>query len=227
MRAVTTHILVINPITEVRYEDRTRAELEVVCPPDATFEVVSIIEGPAAIESPQDEQDAVAGIVARAEEWRGRCDAIVNNCFGDPGLERVREAADVPVVGPGQASFHVAAQLGQRLSVVTVTDGVVDMLRDIAALAGMRDRLARIRTSGLHVAELEGFAAGDRVADECVAAVRDDGADVVILGCTGMAELAAVVKARLGSAYPRVPLIVPAMTAFLTAYSLARMRSSV
>jgi allantoin racemase len=222
MTTAETHILVVNPVTETRYEERTRAELQEVCPADVSFTVVSIAEGPAAIESPEDEQNAVAGIVARAVEWRSRCDAIVNNCFGDPGLRRVREAADVPVVGPGQASYHLAAQLGDRLAVVTVTDGVVEMLRGVADAAGVRDRLTSVRTSGLHVAELEGPAAAERVADECVAAVTEDHADVVILGCTGMAELAAVAKARLEASCPGVPLVVPGTAAFLTAYALAR-----
>ncbi len=226
MMTENVRILVINPINEARYEAVTRAELEAVCPPDPTFDVVSLVDGPATIESREDEQCAVPGVVARVAEWRAGCDAMVINCFADPGLREARQETHLPIVGPGAASFHMAAQLGRRIAIVTVTDSVVDMIRDVALAAGVGDRLASIRTTGLHVAELEGPDAAQRVAEECVATAREDSADVVILGCTGMAALARVANERLREDCPGVPLVVPATAAFLTAYAMARMRLS-
>ena len=42
--------------------------------------------------------------------------AMIIGCYSDPGLDALREMLTIPVIGPGAASLHLAAQLGTRIS---------------------------------------------------------------------------------------------------------------
>ena len=76
--------------------------------------------GPAAIQGAADGDAAVAGVLALLPAAReAAADVIVIACFDDTGLDLVRAAAHCPVIGIGQAAFHMAALLGHRFSVVT------------------------------------------------------------------------------------------------------------
>src|SRR5262249_39460854 len=76
--------------------------------------------GPAAIENARDAAVVVPELLRLGPVAQERgFDAIVIGCFSDPGIEPLRETLHIPVVGPGAASFHVAAQLGTRISVLT------------------------------------------------------------------------------------------------------------
>lgn len=93
--------------------------------------------GPASIESAYEEYLSVPGTfeIARAAEADGY-DAIVLGCFGDPGLDGLREIVSVPVVGPCEAAMHVACTLGHRFGIVTVLDAVVGPLWRLVRIAG-------------------------------------------------------------------------------------------
>jgi allantoin racemase len=138
-----------------------------------------------------------AALDALAEHGEG-CDAVFLACFGDPGLDALREISPVPVVGMAEASCALAAMLGRRFSIVTGGALWKPMLEEFVAHIGLASRLASVRP----VAPTGGDIAGDpegnlaALAAECRAAVQDDGADVVILGGAGLAGLAA----RLGDA---------------------------
>ena len=74
-------------------------------------------KGPAAIESAHDAGLVVPELIRLAPlaEKRGY-DALVIGCYSDPGLDALRELLSIPVIGPGAASLHLAAQLGTRIS---------------------------------------------------------------------------------------------------------------
>src|SRR5687767_4560703 len=82
--------------------------------------VEPIATGPVSIESAHDAGLVVPELIRLAPlaEQRG-FQAIIIGCYSDPGLDALREMLTVPVVGPGAASLHLAAQLGTRLSVLT------------------------------------------------------------------------------------------------------------
>src|SRR5437773_8798057 len=92
-------IRVITPIitrrfsgVSIRNEDKQRG---------IVVERVPIERGPASIESEFDEALAAPDVIARAiEAERDGCDAVVVNCFGDPGVRAAREAVGIPVLGP-------------------------------------------------------------------------------------------------------------------------------
>ncbi len=77
-------------------------------------------EGPPAVESLADIAVVGAELVRQVPRWRaGNYDAVVIGCFSDPGLAALRDLIEIPVVGPGASSVHVAAQFGDRFGVLS------------------------------------------------------------------------------------------------------------
>ena len=141
---------------------------------------------------------AHAALDAYARDGAGH-DAVLLACFGDPGLEALREVAAVPVVGLADACGAAAARLGRRFGVVTGGAVWEPMLTEFYAALGMSDRLAGVRTvvpSGAEIA-----ADPERALASLEAACRDcverDGAEVVVLGGAGLAGLAQRLEGRV------------------------------
>lgn len=152
---------------------------------------------------------------------RGRRDAVVLACFGDPGLAALKEVSDVPVVGLAEASMLQACSLGRRFSIVTGGTRWQAMLEEFAAAQGFSARLASVRTvapTGADIAR-DPKAALATLARACTACVRADGADVVILGGAGLAGLAAKLGPKV-----EVPLLDGVACAVALAESLALQR---
>ena len=149
----------------------------------------------------------------------GDFDAVVLACFGDPGLDALREICPVPVVGMADASLIAAAQLGARIGIVTGGERWGPMLREFVAARGFADRVASIRTVAPTGADIARDPDGSLalLAQSCAAAV-DDGADVVILGGAGLAGLADRMRERVP-----VPLVDGVLAAVGQAITLARL----
>ncbi len=130
---------------------------------------------------------AILDSVQRAEALG--YDAIVFSCYSDPGLDAARELVSIPVVGSGQASMHVAAQLGGKFSIIAPRDGGGSKASDNPWKYGFVREYASTRGCGLSVMDLGRDRAGTlaRLADTGRACIEQDGADVLILGCMSMA----------------------------------------
>jgi allantoin racemase len=107
---------------------------------------------------------------------------------------------DVPVVDITEAAGHVASLIGHRYSVVTTLDRAVPLIEDRLLLAGLAARCASVRSSGLSVLQLEEdpAMAVKGIVREAELAVRDDHAEVICLGCGGMAGLDDAVRSATG-----------------------------
>ena len=172
---------------------------EDVLPPLPSFvdgETDWLDEGPSSIECRADCARAVPlvleRIVAAAADG---VDGIVVNCFMDPGLEPGRELVRVPVAGPAQSAMTLATTLGDRFSVILPAASGAPIVAAQASRYVGRERLASVRAVEMPVAELhdgERLAAG--LLDQAERAVAEDGADVVILGCTGMCAVTETVR---------------------------------
>lgn len=170
--------------------------------------------GPAAVESHTDEAWAalvVAQQVAAAEaagggadgggaDGGGPADGYIVACFGDPGLDAARELTDGPVVGIAEAAMHVATLSGRTFAVVTTLSRTLGRAHDLVRRYGFEDACVAMYAADVPVLELEdaGSAARERIAELCERAVRDDGADTVVLGCAGMTDLCADLTKRTG-----------------------------
>lgn len=181
-------------------------------------------KGPAAIESAHDAGLVVPELIRLAPmaEKRGYS-AIVIGCYSDPGLDALREMLAIPVIGPGAASLHLAAQLGMRLSVLTPSGrGYGRAAARLRALA-IAPLLASVRGIGLSVMDLAQQKPGalDKTAEAARLAVEQDGADVLVLGCMSMAFLPGICEA-LGKKVG-VPVVNPVIAALKMAEACVSM----
>jgi allantoin racemase len=149
-------------------------------------------DGPRAIQGAADGVAAVAGVLALLPQAKAEgFDAIIIACFDDTGLEEIRQAAHCPVLGIGQAAFHMAALLGQRFSVVTTLAVSVPVIMANVDIYGFGPQCASIRPSDLPVLVVEEGAPETltRLKDEISRAESEDEIGAVVLGCAGMAAL--------------------------------------
>jgi Asp/Glu/hydantoin racemase len=109
-------------------------------------------------------------------------------CYSDPGLHAVREAVDVPVLGIMESGVLTALTLGQRFGVIAILPGSIPRhLRAYGAM-GVQSRLAGELAIGLNVTELADYDRTLARMREVGLRLRDtQGADVIVMGCAGMA----------------------------------------
>ncbi len=126
-------------------------------------------------------------------------DAVVIAAFGDPGLAGARELFDLPVVGMAEAAVMSAAMLGERFSVVTFSPLMTRWYAACVADTGLGSRFTGVRTPV--AAEVDVARAATDLRGDLVAlaqdAVREDGADVVILGGAPLAGLAPLIASEV------------------------------
>lgn len=125
--------------------------------------------------------------------------AVLIGCFGDPGLFALRESSPVPVGGLAEAAFDEAARHG-RFAVVTGGERWKPMLRRLAQALGRDGALAGIHTVAPTGAELAADPAAARalLTQACRDAVRNCGAEAVVLGGAGLAGMAAAIQPEVG-----------------------------
>lgn len=216
-----TEILLINPNTTASITDLVLKTAKTFASPGTTLRARTGAFGPRYIASRA--AYAVAGHAAldALANDTGAKDAVVLACFGDPGLAALKEVSRVPVVGMADAAILQACALGNRFSIVTGGERWGPMLEEFVASRGLSARLASVRTvapTGAAIAR-NPKAAMAMLAKGCTACVREDRADVVILGGAGLAGLAARLRPAVG-----VPLLDGVACAISMAEALARQK---
>jgi allantoin racemase len=168
--------------------------------PGAAFEGWTSHRGPPSIQGEAD-GEAAAGplldLVARAD-GKGAC-GIVIGCFDDTALGPAQARARCAVIGVGQAAFHACALRGWRFSVVTTLAVSVPVIEGNVARYGLAGSLGRVRASGVPVLDLEGDPEGAvrPILAEAQAALAEDGAEAIVLGCAGMGAVSAALREAL------------------------------
>jgi allantoin racemase len=122
-------------------------------------------------------------------------DAVLIGCFGDPGLQALRESSPVPVTGLAEAAFIEAARHG-RFAVVTGGERWAPILQRLAQSLGHAQALAGIHTVAPTGAQLaaDPVAARQLLTQACLNAVHQLGVQTVILGGAGLAGMAAQIQ---------------------------------
>ena len=212
-------IFVINPNTSESMTDHIRRELEEIKRPDTELTVVNPKHGPVSIESAYDE--ALAGpptleLVRRANEEG--YDAIVLACFSDPALEAAKEVSDIPVIGIEEATLHVAAMLGHKFSIMTSLSRRIPTREVHVRLRGLESAFASAPAMNMPVLEMDAnpAKAKSRILELARKAVQEDGAEVIVLGCAGLAGYAEDIERELGAV-----VLDPTAVAFKVAEAIA------
>ncbi len=194
-------IFVINPNSSQAVTDGMDRGLEGLRRPDgAPIHCVSLAEGPPGIETEQHIRDVVAPLVRLVERLDGEACAFVDACFSDPGLSELRQATDKPVFGIAESAYRQAAANSRRFGILSILEESTARHRRYIRELGLAENLAGDRPVGLGVTAL-----GDnpettlaRLVDVGGQLRDEDGAQIVVLGCTGMAPYRETLEASLG-----------------------------
>ncbi|RZM03531.1 MAG: Asp/Glu racemase [Variovorax sp.] len=170
---------------------------------------VTLADGPPGVQTQHDVDRAALSVHAFARGHRGEAAGFVTACFSDPGLHLLREMGDVPALGISEAAALTAMTLGQRFGVVAILQGSIARHWRAWGAMGIAQRVAGEVAIGRTVAEL---ADADATLDAMVAAgrrLRDQhGADVLVMGCAGMAAFRAPLREATG-----LPVVEPTQAA--------------
>lgn len=202
-------LIVINPNSSVSVTDGIDAALDPLRPFGVPIRCLTLKEGPPGIESQRQADLTIEPMLRLAAAEEANALGYVIACFGDPGLHALRDSTRLPVQGIQEAAVMTALTLGQRFGVIAILPASVPRhLRAFGAM-GVLERLAGDRALGLGVGEL---ADEERTLSAMVATgkrLRDkDGADVLIMGCAGMARYRDTLQEETG-----LPVVEPCQAA--------------
>ena len=186
-------LLVVNPNTTAGMTERIGLAARAVAAAQTGITAVNPTSGPISIEGYFDEAFAVPGMLEEILKGeKAGMDATVIACFDDTGLEAARCCASGPVIGIGEAAFHLASLIAHRFSVVTTLSRSIAPIEGNLMKYGLDRRCARVRACEVPVLALDDPASGARakLSAEIERAMAEEGAEAIVLGCAGMAELA-------------------------------------
>ncbi|WP_313823023.1 aspartate/glutamate racemase family protein [Citricoccus sp.] len=213
-------ILVANVNTTQAMTAVIAASARAVAGPETDIIGITPSFGAESVEGNHESYLAAVAVQEAILHYSGEYDAVIQAGYGEHGREGLQELCTVPVVDITEAAASTAQFLGHRYSVVTTLDRTVPLIEDRLLLAGLSQRCASVRASGLSVLELEQDPQRtlDAVVAESVRAVEEDRAEVICLGCGGMAGLEEEVRRATG-----VPVVDGVAAAVAVAESLVRL----
>jgi allantoin racemase len=182
-------IAFINPNSTTAMTESCSKSFAAQLPDHFTVEAITNYQAPSAIQGPEDGEIAVPGVlkIISSREF----DAYVIACFDDTGLVEARTVTQKPVIGIGQASFHLAALSAERFSVLTTLAVSVPVISDNIEAQGFGRICDGVYASGVPVLDLENMP--DRsckiVSAHLKKIATQTPSNAVILGCAGMTNI--------------------------------------
>ncbi|MFN8525998.1 MAG: aspartate/glutamate racemase family protein [Chloroflexota bacterium] len=199
-------ILLLNPNTSADFTEKIGRIARAYAQPSTQILALNPASGPRSIEGIYDELLSAAPTLEVALRHLDDVDAISIACFSDhPTVYALRELTELPVLGIAEAGMHLACLVGRAFSVVTTNHAWRPLLLDAARRFGLAERCASVRATGLPVLALEGSGQAtvtEQIRDQARLALDQDHAEVIVLGCAGMAGLDKELEAEL-----RVPVV--------------------
>jgi allantoin racemase len=217
-------IKVIIPIATDKYNEDTKKEVESVLAPDFEASYENLKEGTEYIESRFAEYVNTKDIIRIAEEaQKEHFDGIFVDCVGEPGVPVVRELVDIPVIGGFNTAVLTALSIAQNFSMIEPVPSVVPMVEDLARELGVTESMVSIRTVDIPVEDLQDKEKlFQKLFQESQAAILKDGAQSIVLGCTGMLDVAKDLEKELRILGMPAPVIDPTTAAVGSLQSLIR-----
>lgn len=209
-------ILVLVPlITKEREAASIRKFLQTYAWDGTTIDVAGLERNPA-VNSNSEATMAAVDFVRRVQQAeKDGYDAVISYCYADVGVDAARQMANIPVIGPLEASVLTGILLGRKLSIVSV--GALYPPGEFYILPRLKENdldscCASVR--GISFDEFFVFSddsskterTKEALLSECKKALGEDGAHVLILACTGF-PMARELRGVLG-----VPVIDAAIT---------------
>ncbi|MEX5493158.1 aspartate/glutamate racemase family protein [Pseudomonas asgharzadehiana] len=213
-------ILVVNVNTTTSITDTIAQQARAVAAPGTEIVGLTPYFGAESVEGNFESYLAAIAVMDRVMAYDQPFDAVIQAGYGEHGREGLQELLNVPVVDITEAAASTAMFLGHAYSVVTTLDRTVPLIEDRLKLAGLYQRCASVRASGMAVLELEEnpLAAMEAIVRQAELAIGEDKAEVICLGCGGMAGLDEHIRQRTG-----VPVVDGVTAAVTIAESLVRL----
>jgi Asp/Glu/hydantoin racemase len=207
---MTERIIVINPNSS---ESVTRAIDAAVEPLRSAggpeIECLTMAEGPPGIETQRHVDEVAAPLCRLVAQQDNRAAAFVIACFSDPGLHAVRETTTRPAFGIGESGLLTALTLGSAVGIISILPAAVPRHWRYVRALGIESRIVADIPIGLGVAQLaDEDEVERRMTDVGRRLIDEHGADVLVMGCAGMARQRAGLEASLG-----VPVVDPSPAA--------------
>ncbi len=192
-------LLVVNPNTTASMTAKIGAAARAAAAAGTEILATNPADGPPSIEGYYDEVFAVPGLIAEMAR-AGPVDATIIACFDDTGLDAARSFSPAPVIGIGEAAFHLASLIAGKFSVVTTLSRSIPAIEHNLLRYGLAARCAAVRAADVAVLDLEipGSPARAKISREIDRAIDEDRAEAIVLGCAGMADLAEELGAEHG-----------------------------
>lgn len=213
-------ILIVNVNTTEAITEAIAEQARSVAAPGTEIVGLTPWFGAESVEGNFESYLAAIAVMDRVMAYEEPYDAVIQAGYGEHGREGLQELLNVPVVDITDAAASTAMYLGHAYSVVTSLDRTVPLIQDRLRLSGLYDRCASVRASGLAVLELEAdpSRAVQAIVGQAERAVQEDKAEVICLGCGGMAGLDEQIRQRTG-----VPVVDGVSAAVTIAESLVRL----
>lgn len=211
-------ILVIEPVKSKNFESDTTEYLKDLSENGTDVTVLSLPEGPPTIETFLDVVEASPEIIKIVKDQRHKQDAIMINCFADPGLEAAREVSDTLVLGVAETTMHMAAMLSDKFTVITTDRNSIPWTENQALSYGLKDKLFSVVAVDIGVDSLN---TSGETYERMLSAAKEElakGSEAIVFGCTGMKNFAEKLQANL-----EVPVLEPTQITFKVAESLSKL----
>lgn len=188
----------------------------------ADTEIVSVEPnvGPESIEGFYDEAFCIPGLVEEIEK-HSDADSYIIACFDDTGLDVIRSITEKPVIGIGEAAYHIATMVAGNFSVITTLSRSIRPLTHNLKKYGLFENCVKVTAIEVPVLDLENISKDnlDKLNKGIQDTIENDNAESIILGCAGMADLAKSLETK-----HQLPVIEGVSSAIVLAESLVNLK---
>jgi allantoin racemase len=207
-------ILIINPNSDPKMTAAIQESAEAFAEDDLEVVTLPTPGAPKFLETYEDEVKSGPGMLQVLRENEEAFDAFIIGCHSDTNLNAAREVTSKPVIGIGEASLKLASFLGHNFAVVTThKHSIPGKLLQIRAYH-LQDLVVSIRAP--EEGE-EGWTDSDLFMELSRRAVKEDGAEVIVLGCAGMSGMDQKIQDAL-----KVPVLDGVVCALILATGFSR-----
>ena len=213
-------VLVVNPVGHSKWDEQDKRIYQSFASQDTIVDVVSLPQGPPSVETPEAHAEVIPLVVKRVLEFKDKYDGFIVNCFLDPGVNLLKGLIEKPVVGPCEASMALASMVSSKIGIVTVGNEALWMIEEHVRELGFGDKLVALEGIDLGVLDIDKDI--ELTVKKLVEASRralEKGAEVIVLGCTGLAGLAEKVEREIS-----VPVVDPSGAAIKVLEALVKLR---
>ncbi len=179
-------VLIINPNSSQAMTDDVQRVAEAYADGEFRVDTVCTPGAPEFIDYYIDAAQAAPGMLQLIRDNYDKYDAFIVACHCDPNLDLLKEVCDKPVIGIGEASMKMASMLGHSFSVISTGSHSIANKEMLIHKYGLDTAAASVRAPE---ADVTSYNSADLFLSAAKTAIEKDAAEVLVLGCAGMAGI--------------------------------------